>query len=328
MKAILLGILSSLFFASTFVLNRSMELSGGSWIWAASLRFIFMVPFLFAFVLWRKNFRSLWQELKNNPKPWLLWSFVGFVLFYAPITFAAAYGPAWLIAGTWQFTIIAGVLLTPLFKSKNNETQMQIPLRPLTISFIIFIGIVLIQVRHFETVSIPVMLLGCIPVIIACFAYPLGNRKMMAICSDRFDTFQRVLGMTVASLPYWFLLSFYGLATVGLPSTNQVFQSFLVAICSGVIATILFFFATNLVRHSPEQLAAVEATISIQIIFVILGEVFLLSTPWPDSIALTGIFIIIFGIMLHSYYSVKKPKVATRLNPSQLKSVKKVDSYN
>ncbi|MFC0559979.1 DMT family transporter [Halalkalibacter alkalisediminis] len=320
MKAILLGILSSLFFASTFILNRSMELSGGSWIWGASLRFIFMVPFLMALVLWRKNFKPLWKELKCNPKPWLMWSFIGFVLFYAPITFAAAYGPAWLIAGTWQFTIIAGVLLTPLFKTKDHQAQMRIPLKPLAISLIIFIGIVLIQVRHFESVSLSIMLLGCIPVIIACFAYPLGNRKMMEVCNDRLDTFQRVLGMTIASLPYWVALSFYGLATVGLPSGNQVLQSFLVAICSGVIATMLFFFATNLVRHSSEQLAAVEATISIQIIFVILGEVFLLASPWPDSIALTGIFIIIFGIMVHSYYSVKKPKVTTHLNTGKLKA--------
>ena len=46
---------------------------------------------------------------------WLLWSFVGFVLFYGPLTFAAAFGPGWLVSGTWQFTIIAGVLLAPLF---------------------------------------------------------------------------------------------------------------------------------------------------------------------------------------------------------------------
>ncbi|MCY8260530.1 multidrug resistance efflux transporter family protein, partial [Bacillus spizizenii] len=46
MKAIVIGILASLFFAVTFILNRAMELSGGSWLWSASLRFIFMVPFL------------------------------------------------------------------------------------------------------------------------------------------------------------------------------------------------------------------------------------------------------------------------------------------
>lgn len=320
MKAILLGTCSSLFFAVTFVLNRSMELSGGSWIWSSSLRFFFMVPFLLLLVLWRKNFGQLWVELRRHPKPWLIWSFIGFVLFYAPITFAAAYGPGWLIAGTWQFTIIAGVLLTPFFKSKDHEpTRLRIPFKALAISSIILIGIFLIQYQHVQTVSWTMLLLGFLPVIIACFAYPLGNRKMMAFCSDRLDTFQRVLGMTLASLPYWFMLSVYGLATIGLPSIDQVFQSLLVGVSAGVIATILFFFATDLVRHSPEQLAAVEATLSVQIIFVILGEVFLLSTPWPNSLALFGIFLIMIGMILHSYMSVRSPKL-TLINHSKVKA--------
>jgi hypothetical protein len=42
MKEIVIGIFASMFFAVTFILNRSMELSGGSWIWSSSLRFFFM----------------------------------------------------------------------------------------------------------------------------------------------------------------------------------------------------------------------------------------------------------------------------------------------
>ena len=36
MKAIAVGILASFFFAFTSVLNRAMDLEGGSWIWSAS----------------------------------------------------------------------------------------------------------------------------------------------------------------------------------------------------------------------------------------------------------------------------------------------------
>lgn len=115
MKAILTGILASMFFAVTFILNRSMELSGGSWLWSTSLRFFFMVPLLLLIVWWRGNLRQLFVEMKANPLEWGVWSFVGFVLFYAPFTFAAASGPGWLVAGTWQLTIIAGILLTPFF---------------------------------------------------------------------------------------------------------------------------------------------------------------------------------------------------------------------
>ena len=39
MKEIALGILASLFFAVTFILNHAMEMQGGSWLWSASLRY-------------------------------------------------------------------------------------------------------------------------------------------------------------------------------------------------------------------------------------------------------------------------------------------------
>ncbi|RPK17520.1 hypothetical protein EH2_02830 [Bacillus subtilis] len=39
-----------------------------------------------------------------------------------------------------------------------------------------------------------------LPVVIAAFAYPLGNRRMLEEYGGRLDTFQRVLGMTLASL--------------------------------------------------------------------------------------------------------------------------------
>nr|WP_235848589.1 multidrug resistance efflux transporter family protein [Litchfieldia alkalitelluris] len=115
MKAIFIGIISSVFFAVTFILNRSMELAGGSWLWSASLRYFFMVPFLILIVMMRGNLKTLLIELKQNYKTWTLWSIIGFGLFYGPITFAAASGPGWLVAGTWQFTIIAGSLLFPFF---------------------------------------------------------------------------------------------------------------------------------------------------------------------------------------------------------------------
>ena len=51
-----------------------------------------------------------------------------------------------------------------------------------------------------------------------------------------------------------------GVATQGLPSSNQITQTFLVAIFSGIIATTLFFYATNMVKHNQTKLAAVEAT--------------------------------------------------------------------
>ncbi len=115
MKEIVIGIFAALFFAVTFILNRAMELEGGSWLWSSSLRYFFMLPFLLIIVAARRGLPKMTKEIKQNIGAWLLWSFVGFVLFYAPLTYAASYGPGWLVSGTWQFTIIAGVLLAPLF---------------------------------------------------------------------------------------------------------------------------------------------------------------------------------------------------------------------
>ncbi|MCH1627814.1 DMT family transporter [Ferdinandcohnia quinoae] len=310
MKAILIGLLSSVFFAVTFILNRSMELSGGSWLWSSSLRYFFMVPFLVGIVLVRGNLKGLFLNMRLNPMKWVVWSTVGFGLFYGPLTFAAASGPGWLVAGTWQFTIIAGLLVVPFFYETietslgTKKIRKKIPLKGLIFSLIIFLGIILIQVQEASGgVGIEVFLLGMLPVIIAAFAYPLGNRKMMEHCQGEIDTFQRVLGMTIASMPLWVILAGVGVVKVGMPSQEQIFQSFIVSLSSGVIATILFFFATEMVKGDQQKLAAVEATQASEIIFVILGEIVLLNLPLPSFHSFIGLFMIITGMVLHSLFS-------------------------
>ncbi|PFA63365.1 hypothetical protein CN378_19085 [Bacillus sp. AFS015802] len=318
MKELALGVISSMFFAVTFILNRSMELAGGSWMWSSSLRFLFMLPFLFLIVGLRKNVNQVLIEMKKKPFEWLTWSFVGFVLFYGPLTYAAAYGPGWLVAGTWQFTIVAGILLAPLFYTSGPVRRRHtIQKRALGVSSIILVGVLFIQQENASGLSPSEMVAGVLPVIIAAFSYPLGNRKMMEVCGGKLDTFQRVLGMTIASTPFWLILGSYAFFKVGAPSPDQVTQSFIVAICSGVIATSLFFLATNLSRHHPGKLAAVEATQSTQILFVILGEAAILSVPLPSGFALIGIFLIITGMIIHTL-NVK------RLNAGMGKQIKSV----
>jgi drug/metabolite transporter (DMT)-like permease len=319
MKEIVIGIFASMFFAVTFILNRSMELSGGSWVWSSSLRFLFMLPFLFLIVLLRNNVKQVIHEMLKQPFQWICWSFFGFVLFYAPITYAAASGPGWLVAGTWQITIVAGTLLGPLFfatihtKDGQMKVRNKIPFRALCISLLILLGVVLIQLQKANHLTLHDVVNGVLPVVIAAFAYPLGNRKMMEICGGRLDTFQRVFGMTLASLPFWLVISAFGFINVGGPSSDQLLQSFIVAICSGVIATTLFFIATDRVREHQGKLAAVEATQSTQVLFVMIGEVILLSIPLPSGVAVAGLFIIILGMLTQSYFT-NKPR--TEQNPS------------
>src|SRR5699024_6664773 len=190
MKAILIGIVGALFFSVTFILNRAMELDGGSWIWSASLRFMFMLLFLTIIVGWRQNLKPVRKHLQKHPIAWLVWSTVGFGLFYAPLTFATIHGPGWLVAATFQLTIIAGSLLVP-FLHKGSR----IPLQAIFISLIILAGIFIIQLEHAASVPIISVILSVIPITVAAFAYPLGNRKMMQVVGKDLDTFQRMLGM-------------------------------------------------------------------------------------------------------------------------------------
>ncbi|KJD46207.1 multidrug resistance efflux transporter family protein [Paenibacillus terrae] len=307
MRSIWLGALAAFFFAFTFVLNRSMELSGGSWIWSASLRYLFMLPILFVIVLTQHKLKPLWNVMREQAWTWILWSFVGFGLFYAPLCFASAYSPGWLIAGTWQITIISGSLLVPLFteivQTENGPLKVRgkIPIQGLMMSLVILLGIILMQIEQSQSISAQDFLFGILPVVLASFAYPLGNRKMMEVCAGRLDAYQRVLGMTLASLPFWLLLSLYGVFSVGLPSQEQTIQSALVAVFSGVIATVLFFKATDQVRGNMQELATVEATQSLEVLFALMGELIFLSMQIPSLISWIGMFIVILGMILHSY---------------------------
>ncbi|HEU4965681.1 MAG TPA: multidrug resistance efflux transporter family protein [Bacilli bacterium] len=323
MRAIVLGLFASIFFSTTFVLNRAMDLDGGHWIWSGALRYFFMVPFLLVFVLVRRNLRPLLQDLLRRPWLWIRWGTVGFGLFYAPLCLAAAYGPSWLLAGTFQITIIAGSLLVPLFYERVDTPngpllrRQKIPFRGLGFSLIILLGIVLVQADQARALSWHDLLFGLIPVLIGAFAYPLGNRKMMTQLDGKFDTFQRTLGMTLGSIPFWLLLSAFGLADAGLPSAGQVGQSLVVALCSGVVATLLFFYATDLAKGNPQRLSAVEATQSGEVVFTTLGEMLLLGTAWPSPLALGGLFTVVVGMVLHSFSARAKPKPKPQTPPLQ-----------
>lgn len=300
MTAIVYGLAASFFFAFTFILNRAMELEGGSWMWSAALRFILMAPMLLALVALRGQLRASLCHLRRHWRSYLVWSTVGFGLFYAPLTLAAAYGPGWLIAGTWQITIVAGSLLIPWLTPKQQGRRAAIPWRGLRWSLLILCGIALLLWQQATQIS-PWLALGCLlPVLLAAFMYPLGNRKMMQICHQDINTLQRVLNMTLASLPFWLLLSAVAWWRSGPPSVMQLEQSFWVALFSGVIATLLFFAATNRVRHDPARLAAIEATQSGEVLFAVLGERLWLHAPFPSPLALIGIGLIIIGMIAHS----------------------------
>lgn len=304
-RPFLIGILASFFFAFTFVLNRSINLSGGYWLWSACLRYLFTLPLLLLILLPKKGVAPVIAHIRRHPLRWLLWSTVGFGLFYAPLTFASAFGASWLVAATWQLTIVAGALLTPLFGKK-------IPLKALALSCFILVGVALLQLENATSLSMADAARCLVPVLIAAFSYPLGNRKTMELCAGELSTLQRVFGMTLCSMPFWLVLSGAAALNGGAPPAGQLVQSFFVALFSGVIATLLFFYATDLVKHDPRRLALVEATQSGEVVFTLLMGVFILGDAPPSALGCAGLLLIVVGMIAGSLFSAEKESPASK----------------
>lgn len=316
--AFLVGLLSSFFFAITFVLNRQMDAGGGHWAFTSSLRFLFMAPMLLAVMVPGGRYKAVLRVMAAKPAPWFLWSTVGFGIFYICISAASSFGPAWVIASTWQVTIVAGILLTPLFN------RQRVPFGQLVISLVILAGVVLVQTdglapaaqsgvaagvaadaAHVDGVAredVRASLTGALLVLVAAFAYPLGNRKMLQQFGDSVDAMGRVFGMTLASLPFWVVVSGSALAAGLRPTRGQLVQTAIVALSAGVIATYLFFRATGMVRNDPRHLAVVESTQAGEIVFALLGGVLVYGDRAPGAAGMAGLAVVLAGLCINAFY--------------------------
>lgn len=304
LRLIGLGILSALFFSSTFVLNRSMSLAGGHWAWTASLRYGYMLIFLVLILFFTQGRRALadvWTVFWRHWKFWTLAGSVGFGLFYALISFSASYAPGWIVATTWQTTILATPVVLYFFGRK-------VPRRGLALTGIIFIGILLVNIEHAATSSLGTMLASALPVLLAAFAYPLGNqlawearlgenRRIPAIRDAILENgFARVLLLTLGSVPFW--VAVLVCSAPPAPSSGQLISTALVALFSGVIATTLFLYARHLCTH-PYEIAAVDSTQSMEVVFSLIGEMAFLGGALPGPLGLAGVLLTIAGLVAY-----------------------------
>jgi len=304
---ILLGMLSGLFFSSTFVLNEVMSVSGGHWVWSASLRYLFMLLFLFAILLLQggtARIRDVLALFLLNWKFWLFSGSVGFGGFYALICFSADFSPGWVIAATWQFTVVASLFVFILFGHS-------FPKRVWIFSLLIFAGVCLVNLSHLTTFDLHALILGGLPVLIASFCYPLGNQlvweahngghsRIPHIDSPLLaNTFNKIMLLSLGSLPVWGVLILY--LQPPLPSGAQVFNSSLVALLSGVVATSIFLFARNKAKNSNE-LAGVDATQASEVVFALIGAMLFLGVSTPNSLSLAGLLMIFAGLFMFIKY--------------------------
>lgn len=301
-RLILIGLLAGLFFSSTFILNRVMSLEGGHWVWSASLRYGYMILFLSMWYLLFKGpgeLKRVLQVFFKNLGFWTLTGTVGFGLFYALICYSADHAPGWVVATTWQFTVIATLFVLLLFgRSFPKKTWL--------FSALVLGGVLMVNLSQIESAGLPALIAGAVPVLIAAFCYPLGNQmvweatngnhKLPDVRSPVLESpFARVLLMSLGSLPLWIILI---VATAPPPpSAGQLLNTALVALFSGVAATSLFLEARNLSKTAGE-LAAVDATQSSEVIFALLGEVVIIGAAFPDLFSICGILVTCAGITL------------------------------
>ncbi len=330
-RIILTGILAALFFSSTFVLNRAMSLDGGHWVWTAALRYAWMLALL---CLWlgvtgrgALGLAAL-GLYRRHVVFWTVAGSVGFGVFYALISFSASYAPGWVVAATWQMTILATPVVLLMFGRR-------VPLRALGFTLLVFAGVLLINLEQAGTLPAGDVLMGALPVLVAAFAYPFGNQMVWeareagvradaraaagGISADeisartgmgRFvrsripalshpamdDAMCRVLLLTLGSLPLWVVLAVWFAPPA--PSGGQVLMTLLVAVFSGVAATSLFLSARHAAK-TPADLAAADCTQSMEVVFSLAGEALLLGGALPHAMGWAGMALTLLGLVLY-----------------------------
>lgn len=299
--AVGLALLSALFFTTTYVLNRAAAVSGGHWAWTAALRYLITLPLLLPLMPSQGGIAPVWKAIRAAPLTWLGWSGLGFVLFYMLLSYAAASGPSWLVAGSFQVTVVAGMLCAPLL---YNDARARIPRAGFAVGLLIVAGVLLMQLGHARGALDARGWVALACVVGCAFAYPLGNRGLLLHLERagiELNASQRVFGLTLASQPAWLLLAGWAWVQAGPPPLAQVELAFGVALSAGVIATILFFQATGMVRNNPTALGAAEAMQAAEVLFASLLGALLLGEAWPQGQALWGALLVVVGIALFAW---------------------------
>ena len=301
LAAVGIGLASALFFTMTYVLNRVSANAGGDWAWTATLRYLITLPLLLPLLPWQGGAAPVWRAIRRHPWAWLRCSAIGFGAFYLLLSFAASSGPSWLVAGTFQFTVIAGMLCAPLL---YTDARRRIPPAGLAVAGVIFAGVLLLQFGYASGALDRGGWIALACLLVAAFAFPLGNRMLLLHLErsgESLNATQRVFGMTLATQPLWLLVAAYAGFRSGAPAASHVWLAAGVAVCAGVIATILFFQATGMVRENATALGAAEAMQAAEVLFAMLLGVLLLGEAWPRGQALLGALLVICGIGLFAW---------------------------
>lgn len=296
-RLLALGLVAAALFSVTFILNRAISLGGGPWQWSAALRYGDMALLLGGWLAVRRGPAYLAVVVRafvHRLGFWLCTGGVGFGVFYAGCCYAADHAPGWVVAATWQITI----LLSPLVL---RGFGLRVPLRGVVFLLVAFAGIVLINGQRLgDGIGLEQLLHGVVPVVIAAVAYPVGNQLLnrarhrggpdAALLADPATA---VLLPTLGALPFFALLLIVTMPPP--PTPDQIASTAVVALFAGCLATALFLYARNL-STEPYRIAAVDATQAGEVGFALLGETLLLGAPLPGLLGWLGLAAVTAGL--------------------------------
>ena len=298
---LIIGLIAALFFSATFLINRAISLDGGHWYFSASLRFLYTVFFIALGFIILKGFSYFKAVIKEYIEHFIFCTIsgtIGFGFFYSLICYAADFSPGWVVATTWQMTIIASLFVLSFFGQKLSKKIW-------FFTCIIFVGITLVNISHFDMDNIEALFLGFFPVLVAAFSYPIGNQLVWEEKKKRIDknkdvkvlnnAFVKVFLLTLGSFPLWIVLYFTTDATV--PSQGQIVSVALVSFLSGIIATSLFLYVRSH-ANTPSKLVLVDASQSGEVFFALLGEMIFLNAAFPNIFGIVGIIITVLGLIV------------------------------
>lgn len=301
------GILSGALFSSTFVLNEYMSISGGHWLWSASLRYFFMVAIILSIYAVQSKAAlivDLTKEFIRNSTFWCIAGSLGFGAFYSLLCFSADHAPGWIVAATWQLTIVSSLFVLALFGNSLKKNTW-------VLASVIFCGVVIINISQQYGTSIESNLWkAMIPIVLATFCYPFGNQLVWEARNGKIKffsmekkelldgVFNKIYLLSLGSLPLWILLFF--IVRPPPPSASQIYSTITVALCSGILATGLFFYA-RYQASSSEELAAVDSTQSSEVIFALIASLLIFNSPIEHLwLALLGILCVVGGLITFS----------------------------
>lgn len=180
-RLILITLIASAFFSSTYILNELMSNSGGHWFWSSSLRYLFMLIILTVMIGLQhglSRLQQLWIIFKDHWVFWTITGSIGFGIFYAGLCYAADHVSGWVVAATFMFTVVASLFVLMAFGHKFEK-------KLILYALLVLIGVILVNVS--EALSMPtsaimdiplttVLIYGALPCIIASFSYPIGSQ--------------------------------------------------------------------------------------------------------------------------------------------------------